>query len=454
MNDLTEGKVGKLLFRFAVPIFIGNVFQQLYQIIDSIVVGHYIGKYALAAVGASFPIIFLVLSFVIGISISGTILASQYFGAKNYEGIRRTFDTLNIFLATSALVISIIAIIFSKSIFRILRMPEELIPMAESFFSIYMLGSVFMFGFSGTTAILRGMGDSRTPLIFLVFSTLLNTVLDLLFIIVFHWGIISVALATVISEAVSLVLLIIYLNRKHSVIKFSFSHMVFDRSIFKKTLKIGLPTGFQQTFIALGMLALMGIVNSFGTDVIAAYSVAWRVDSFASMPGTNLAVALSAFVGQNIGAQRPDRIKAGLKATLYMSTFVAVFISILTYFFGDYIIRIFTNDPKVIAIGYQYLRIVGVFYIVFNTMFIFAAVMRGAGDTFIPMIFSLISLWLIRVPFSYFLSRQYGEIGIWWSIPIGWMIGNILNYGYYRTGRWKRKAIVVPLQKENQGTGQ
>jgi len=300
---------------------------------------------------------------------------------------------------------------------------------------------------------LRGMGDSKTPLYFLIISTLLNVVLDLIFIVCLGWGIASVAMATVISQGCALGALILYLNKRHAIIKFNPSDIRFDRNIFIKSLKIGLPVGLQQMFVALGMMVLMVIVNGFGTNVIAAYAVAWRIDSFASMPGMNLAIALSVFVGQNMGAQRADRVVAGLKVTLLMAGTVTVLMSVIAYGWGSHLMKIFTNDADVIAIGQQYLKIVGVFYLAFNAMFIIGAVMRGAGDTFIPMLISLFSLWIIRLPLAYFLSKHFNETGIWWSIPIGWTIGTLLSFTYYTMGRWKNKIIIERNNQVNPLSG-
>lgn len=444
MKDLTTGNEGKQIIRFAIPMLIGNVFQQAYHIIDSVIVGHYLGKEALAAVGASFPIIFCVISLTIGISMGSTVIISQYFGAKDMEKVRRAIDTMNIFLFFSAISLSILCIIFSRPIFRLLHLPDELLPMAISFFNIFIAGSVFTFGFNGISAILRGMGDSKTPLIFLVLSTVLNIILDFLFIIVFNWGLISVAFATIISQAFALFSSIIYLNRKHPIINISLKETVFDKGIFIKSFKIGLPTGIQQTFVGLGMMALMGIVNSFGTNVIAAYTIATRIDSFASMPAMNLAMALTSFVGQNIGARKSERVSNGFMATLKFSSIIAITISLIVFFFGDYLIRAFTTDINVIKIGHDYLKIVGSFYIAYNAMFVVGGIMRGAGDTFIPMIFTLFSLWIIRIPLAFALSPRMGPNGIWWSIPIAWILGTTLNYIYYRTGRWMKKSVIQP----------
>ena len=442
MKDLTTGSEGKLIFNFAIPMLLGNVFQQLYQIIDSIIVGHFLGKEALAAVGASFPIIFALISMVIGIASGGTVVISQYFGAKDYDKVKRTIDTLYLFLLATSIIITVAGIVFSEHIFRLMGLPEPLMPQATTFLNIYLLGMVAFFGFNGTSAVLRGLGDSKTSLYFLIVATVLNIGLDLLFIPVLKFGVGSAALATVISQFVAFIATIIYLNNSHKILKIRYRIMVFDKKLFLQSLKIGLPTGLQQTFVALGMVALMGMVNGFGTDVIAAYSVVGRIDALAMMPAMNFSMALSAFVGQNIGAQRNDRVKAGMMATLKMSTIIAVIVSIMVIIFGNYFMRLFTNDAEVIRIGHEYLVIVGIFYFSFNAMFTFNGVMRGAGDTLVPMFITLFSLWLIRIPAAYFLSKHYAEIGIWWSIPVAWVLGMCGTYIYYKTGNWKKKVVV------------
>jgi putative MATE family efflux protein len=443
MRDLTEGHEGKLIFTFTIPMLIGNVFQQMYHVVDSIIVGQYLGKEALAAVGASFPIIFALYSMVIGIATGGTVVISQYFGAKETDKIKRAIDTLYIFIFIASIILTTVGIIFSEHIFRLMQLPENLIPNATDFLNIFLLGTIAAFGFNGTSAILRGLGDSKTPLNFLIVCTIINVFLELLFILVFKWGIKGAALATVLAQSISFIATIVYLNKTHKILQFSITKFVFDKEIFLKSLKIGLPTGLQQTFVAFGMLALMGLVNKFGTNVIAAYTLASRFDTFASMPAMNFAMALSAFVGQNIGAQKYHRVSAGLKATLKMSAITSVSITLVTFFFGDYLMRLFTPDVTIIATGHNYLRIVGAFYLAFSSMFVLGGVMRGAGDTFIPMLVTLFSLWGVRIPLAYFLSAKYGEIGIWWSIPIAWCIGTAFSYFYYKTGRWRKKAVII-----------
>lgn len=442
MKDLTTGKEGKLILHFALPMLAGNVFQQLYNVVDSIVVGRAIGKEALAAVGANFPFIFALISFVVGIAIGSTVIISQYFGAKKMEQVKRAIDTLYIFMFFAAIAITILGILFAKDIFRLIDLPADVLPEAVQYFKVYALGFIFFFGFQGTSAIMRGLGDSKTPFYFLGGSTLLNIALDLIFVLIFHWGIKGVAAATVISQAAAFFAIVFYMNRYHKFLDFHPRRMRFDKIIFRKSLKIGLPTGFQQTFVALGFMALFRIVNMFGTSTIAAYSVAIRIDSFAAMPAMNFSAALATFVGQNIGAGKMERIRKGLIATLLMANIVAVVISVLALLFAEPLMQIFTKDAGVVEIGKHYLLIVPLFYMVFATMFSINGVMRGAGDTMIPMFISIISLWFVRIPVSWFLSLKFGAIGIWWGIPVAWFVGLTLAFTYYKTGRWKAKVVV------------
>jgi putative MATE family efflux protein len=443
MRDLTTGKESSQIFKFALPMLVGNLFQQFYNIVDSIIVGNFINKEALAAVGASFPVIFTLISFVIGIGSGATIVISQYFGAKKYDDVIKTIDTILIFMFFVSILISIIGLTFAEDIFRLLLLPENLIPQAVEYFQIYISGSFVFFGFYTTSSILRGLGDSKTPLYFIIVATIFNVLLDLLFIVVFEWGISGAALATVISQGGAFITAIIYLNRTHELINFSIKNLTFDREIFRKSLKIGLPTSFQQSFVALGMTALMGIVNQFGTNVIAAYSVAMRLNSLATLPAMNFGSALSMFVGQNLGADKLERVKSGYTSTIFMSVAISIIVSLLMVFFGQYFMQLFTNDEDVIAIGAEYLTIVGSFYAVFAIMFSTMGVLRGAGSTIIPMIASLLALWAVRLPIAYFLSDQIGYTGIWWANPIGWFIGLVIVVSYYLSGRWKTRGIVA-----------
>ncbi len=450
MKDLTNGSERKLIFQFALPMLMGNVFQQLYNIVDSIIVGNFIGKEALAAVGASFPIIFTMIALIIGIASGSTIVIAQFFGARDYQTVRKMIDTLLIFLFFASLLVTIIGITFTEQILRIIQLPEDIIPQAKAYLDIYLAGMIVFFGFNGISAILRGLGDSKTPMYFLIISTLLNIGLDLLFVLVFKWGIKGVAIATILSQGIAFISAIIYLNSTHKIIRFRLKNLTFDMGLFKKSFRIGLPTGIQHTFVSLGMMAVLTIVNLFGTNVIAAYSVVLRINSIASLPAMNFAAALATFVGQNLGAGKTHRAIKGLKETILMSSLVSVSVSILVIVFGKFLMVLFTPDPEVIRIGKEYLMIVGSFYIIFSIMFSINGALRGAGDTLIPMFITLLSLWFIRVPVAYLLSKSIDETGIWWAFPIGWLAGAVLSYLYYLTGRWKTK-VVVEKQKPETG---
>lgn len=321
-------------------------------------------------------------------------------------------------------------------------MPEEVVPMATTFMNTYLLGLVFFFGYNGTSAALRGIGDSKTPLYFLIYATLMNLGLVFLFVAVFHWGIAGAAWATILSQSSAFFIAIWYLNNKECLLHFSLKNMRFDRDIFLKSLRVGLPSGIQQTFVSMGMLFLYGIVNSYGTDVSAAYSVAGRIDSFALLPAMNFSMALSTFTGQNLGANQPERVVRGLRKTIVIAGIIALMVTLLVIFTGHYMMGWFTKDPEVIRIGWEYLVIVSSFYLVFTLMFLYTGVMRGAGDTLVPMFISIFSLWIIRIPMAYLLSGWMGEKGIWWSIPAGWIVGTLVAFWYYRTGKWKNKVIV------------
>ena len=449
MRDFTTGSETQHILRFATPMLIGDIFQQLYNVVDSIIVGRFIGDKALAAVGASFPVIFVIIALVLGIGIGSTVVISQYFGARNFDMVKRAANTIYIFLLISGVVVTAIGLMASGAIFRMLHLPEELMKPAMTYLNIFMLGMVVMFAFNAIASILRGIGDSKTPLYFLLISTLTNVGLVLLFVVKFRWGIAGAAWATVISQVVAFIIALIYLNHSQHMLSINLRTMKFDRQIFRQIVKIGLPTGIQQTMVALGSMAMMGIVNSFGTTVIAAFTVASRLDALIATPIMDFAAALSGFVGQNIGANKVDRVKRGLRSTLKISiSFCVVNIAIILIF-GHSLMGIFTKSSDVIAIGYQYLLVVSLFYIIFAVMFSINGLLRGVGAAVVPMYITLLSLWIFRIPLAYLLSKTFGmgALGIWWSIPIGWTMGAIAAVAYYRHGSWKNKSLVKVRQQ-------
>ncbi|NOR86713.1 MAG: MATE family efflux transporter [Bacteroidales bacterium] len=441
MKDFTKGSETRLIFYFAIPILFSSLFQQLYNIVDSIFIGQYVGKQGLAAVGASFPVIFAVISFVIGIGSGSTVVISQYFGAKNNEAVKRAISTLYIFMFFASVFLSILGIIFAREIFVLTGLPDEVIPQAVTYLQIYMLGNVLFFGFAGTNAILRGLGDSKTPLYFTIISTVINIALDWIFIKEMGWGVAGAAWGTVIAQGGAFITGILYLNKTHDLLTLHLNKLKFDKKIFKQSINIGLPTGFQQTFVAFGMIALFGIVNPFGTDTVAAYSIGMRIDSVPAMLAMAFAAAIAPFVGQNIGAQKPERVRAGFLSTIVMSSLMTLLVTAIYILFPRQIIMAFTSDPKVIEIGIEYMQVVAPFYIIFSIMFVLNGTLRGAGATLVPMFITLFGLWVVRVPASYFMAESIGRIGIWWGVPIGWFFGMGLAYIYYLSGKWKNKSV-------------
>ncbi len=444
MQDLTEGSEGRLIWNFTLPMLAGNVLQQSYNVVDSVIVGRAIGKSALAAVGASFPILFLLISLIIGATMGFSILISQYFGAKDMARVRRTIDTSYIFLFFASLLMTAAGLLFSESILRLLNTPEEILPQALTFLRITFGGLVFLFGYGSVSAILRGLGDSKTPLYVSAISILLNAALVAFFVIGLGWGVAGSAWATVIAQGVSFLGAIAYLNRTHTVLKFRLRGLEFDRAILKKALAIGLPAGAQQLLAAGGMMVLTRLVNGFGTDAMAGYTAAGRVDTFAVMPAMSLSAAISTFVGQNMGAGKMERVRNGLKAALLISAATSLATTLAVVVFGWHLIAMFTPDPAVVAIGARYLLIAGGFYIIFSSMFVVNGALRGAGDTMIPMLVTVLALWVIRLPVSTFLAARIGIDGIWWGAPVAWCAGLAFSAGYFATGRWKRLGAVKP----------
>ena len=444
-TDLTEGKVWKVIVRFALPLLVGNLLQQFYNITDSIIVGQFLGKEALAAVSASFFIYYFIISLVIGVGSGTTVVISQLFGAKQYQKVQLAFSSFFIFMLVGGIILSIAGIIFAEPVFRLTNTPEEVIPQAVAYFRIYIGGRFLFVTFNSIISILRGVGESVRPMLFILITTVLNIAFDLLFILVFKWGIEGAARATVVSQGIGMCIALAYVNNTHPLLSIKKQDMLFDWKLFKESLKIGLPTSVQQCAIALGLIALLGIVNSFGTNTLTAYGAAGKIDTIITQAILTLSGALAAFCGQNIGAGRLDRVKKGVQFTMYTNIALGLLTFAAVYLFGNEMMRIFTKDIDVVAIGKEYLLIIGGFFIVHGALNVYNGALRGAGDTLFPMITSLVCLWLIRIPLAYYLSSWLGRNGIWWAIGISITIGLIVTFVYYKMGFWKRRRRIYEL---------
>ena len=441
-GDLTVGKEWKVLLYFSFPLLLGNILQQLYLIIDSIIVGRFIGVEALAAISACYFVYYFIIALIIGIGSGISVVVSQYFGARRYSDVQLATTSFIIFTVFIGVLLSFAGIYLAEEIFRAMHTPEEVIPLAVEYFRIYIAGSFIYLIFNSLISILRGIGDARRPLYFSLASTLINVALCLLFVVVFGWGLKGAALSTVIAQLVGMVIAILYINIKHPIISLRWDKLRFDAKIFMQGIRIGIPTSVQQGAIALGLIALLRIVNQFGTPTLTAYGAAGKIDTFVMQPILALCSALAAFTGQNIGAGRFDRIRNGLRYSLLLTTAISAIAVVAVLLFGKEIMMLFTTDEEVIAIGREYLLIVSSFYIFHGWMNTFNGLLRGSGATFVPMVISIVTLWLIRIPVAYLFSDLWGVSGIWWSVAPVWILGFAATFTYYRLNGWKKKGVV------------
>jgi putative efflux protein, MATE family len=441
-GDLTQGKVWKIIPAFVFPLLIGNLLQQTYNIVDSVIVGQFLGKEALAAVSASFFIYYFIISLVIGIGSGITVVISQYYGARQYEKVQQAFSSMLIFTFFVGLFLSVIGIVFAETFFRLTQTPEDVIPGAVRYFRIFMGGTFIFITLNSLFSVFRGMGDSRRPLYFIFITAALNVVLDILFIIVFKWDIEGVAFATIIAQAVGVVVSLIYLNKRHRLLSIKRKDMKFVPGLFLQGMKIGIPTSIQQCSLSIGLLMLLGVVNIFGTDTLTAYGAAGKIDTLITQVILTLSSAISAFSGQNIGAGTFSRVREGVRFAMLVNVVFTLLIFSLICFFGREIMMIFTSDGSVISIGYDYLIIVGAVFILHGAMNVMNGAMRGAGDTLFAMATGIVTFWLIRIPLAYFLSERMGYTGIWWAISVSIAIGFVATSIYYLSGRWKRRKVI------------
>ncbi|KYO68100.1 MATE family efflux transporter [Thermovenabulum gondwanense] len=445
--DFTQGNIMKHLIKFSIPLFLGNILQTLYNTVDSIWVGKFLGPSALAAVSVSFPIIFLLISLVMGITMATTVLVGQYKGAQNYFMIRKTVNTSMFLLTISALVISVAGILLNKLILKLMNTPVELMEIASGYLNIILAGLIFTFAYNAVSAILRGLGDSKTPLVFLFYTTVINIILDPVFIFgigpIPKMGVNGAALATVISQAISFFLAANYLNKNNHLFSINIRDFHYDKDITVKILKIGLPSGIQQTVVSIGMTAMMAIINTFGSLVVAAWGAASKIDSFAFLPSMSVGLATSSISAQNIGAGKYERVEELLKWASLLSLLISGTITLMIFTMPKLLLSMFTNDINVLMAGAGILKILGVSYIPFGFMWVTNGIIRGAGATFIPMVISIISLWLIRIPLAYYLSFHTAlkSNGIWVAISVSAILSTLLSYAYYLSGKWKKRVI-------------
>ena len=448
-SDMTVGKPWKSILLFSIPMIIGNIAQQLYSTVDSIVVGHYVGDNALASVGSAAPVFNLLLVLFVGISAGVGIMVAQYFGARSRENLSKTIGTC----ITVTAIVSLFLMIFSPPIIpwllKLLNTPESIINDCASYLIIMMLGVSGMAYYNIFSGILRGMGDSFSALLYLLAATVINIVLDILFVAKFNMGVSGVALATVIAQFVSAALSLKKLMSMHEVFDLRFRELMPSASHVKTIIKLGIPSGLTQAIMSSAMIIVQSLTNTFGEMFIAANVIVMRVDGFAMMPNLSFGNAMTTYTGQNVGAKKNGRVlKGAWQGTLIALLFSAV-ITFIILLFGKTLMGFFTKTPELVDLSYYVMKILATGYIAVAISQSLQGVMRGAGDTVTPMYISLFTTVMLRVPLAYgisYLTRSpENPVGIFECIPlslmISWVAGTVLTFVFYKIGKWKKKAI-------------
>ena len=448
-QDMTVGKPLTNLAAFSIPLLIGNFAQQMYNTVDSIVVGQYCGDSALAAVGASGPILNLMLLLFMGISTGAGILVAQYFGAHKEKELSISIGTCLSLTLIAGVIIMAIGPFIVAPLMTLLDTPPDVYDMAVDYLTIILLGIMGTGYYNIVSGVLRGLGDSVTPLLFLIVACVLNIILDLVFVIYFDMSAAGVALATIIAQAVSASLCIYKLLHMPGV-TVKRKDLIPEKRMSMKIIRLGLPSGLTQAIFSMSAIVVQALTNSFGTTVMACSIVVMRVDGFAMMPNFTFGMAMTTFVGQNIGASRMDRVREGVRVGLRAGLMISVVLVSGILIFGEGLIRMFTNTEELITLGVHMLRILALGYIAVAVTQSLSGVMRGAGDTMTPMWVSIISTVLIRVPIAYglaYLTRSEAmpngsPDSIYISLLISWVMGAAITAVFYRRGAWKKKSVM------------
>ena len=448
-SDMTEGKPWEKIVIFTLPMLIGNIAQQLYSTVDSIVVGKYVGDNALAAVGSSSPILNLLLVLFMGISVGAGVMVSQFFGAKNRRELSITIGNCITLTALASLIIMVVGALGIRPLLELLNTPESIIDWCDSYLMILIMGIAGCAYYNILCGILRGLGDSISALLYLLVATVLNIILDLFFVATLHMGVAGVALATVIAQAISAVLCVIKLCKMEDIFDMGVSHLKISGHHTMTIIRLGLPSGLTQAIFSLAMIIVQSLTNSFGELVIAANVIIMRVDGFAMMPNFSFGTAMTTYAGQNVGARRYDRVEQGSRQGTLIAVMTSTVITGLILIFGKYLMGIFTETTELVNLSANMMKILAVGYIAMAVTQCLSGVMRGAGDTMTPMWISLITTVAIRVPLAYgiaFLTRtpelpNGAYQSIWISLLSSWVIGAVITSICYLKGGWKKKAL-------------
>ena len=437
IKDLTVGNPISLIIRFSIPLLIGNLFQQLYNISDIIIVGRILGVNALAAAGASAPIFFTMLLVSFGFTGGLCVITAQRFGAKDEIGVRRSVTHSMVASAVLCFIITTILCLFMHSILREMNVPEAIMADAYRFIITLTLGLVLIVGYNLLSGFIRALGDSKTPLYFLIFSSILNIFLNLLFIYVMGMGIIGSALGTLVAMTISVICCIIYISKRFPILKLKKEDWKLNWEFMKMHLDVAIPMSLQFSVIAIGLLIIQAVCNSFGENTIAAFTSALRMEQLATQPMMALGLALATYSAQNYGAGEISRIKEGVNKSSVISILFGIFIALVMRFYGENFIDIFLNEKneEVIQIGHDYLNISTMFYVFLGQIFIFRNTLQGMGRTIIPLIACIVEL-VVRSFAAVYLAQHMGYLGLCYASPIAWFgAAMVVAIGYYTTMR-------------------
>ena len=447
--DMTQGKPWKSILHFALPMLIGNIAQQLYSTVDSVVVGKYVGDNALAAVGSVMPILNMLLVLFVGISAGASIMVSQYVGAKDRDSLSHTIGNCITATIIACAFLMVVTLPFIRPLLRLLNTPDSILEWCVDYLSISIIGVAGMAYYNILSGIIRGLGDSFSTLIYLLVATVINIVLDIYFVAVLKMEVGGVALATIIAQFISSVLCLIKLSKMHDFFDFGIKFMKPKSKYIKTVIRLGLPSGLTQAIFSSAMIIVQSLTNQFGEAFIAANVIIMRVDGFAMMPNFSFGMALTTYAGQNVGANLYDRVTKGAKQGTFMAVACSAVITGILLLFGKHLMALFTDTQSLVDMSNRLMRILAVGYIAMAITQSLSGVMRGAGDTTTPMWISLITSVAIRVPLAYgisFMTRTPDlPNGIKECIQISllctWVMGAVLTVIFYRIGKWKTKAI-------------
>ena len=436
-TDMTTGSIWKRMVSFAVPVFLGNLCQQLYNAVDSVIVGKFVGKQALAAVASSGNLIFMMTGFFMGLFIGAGIVIAQYFGARNYEKVRSAVHTDIAFALCCGVLLTLLGVFFTPTILTWMRTPADVLDTSILYFRLYFLGSLATILYNAGMGILQAVGDSRSPLYYLVISSVVNVALDLLFVGAMDMGVAGAAVATVISQVVSAVLCIIKLTRSDGPYRLEIKRIGFDLPLLKKITSQGVPSGVQNSIIAIANVVVQSNINTFGSDAMAGCGSYAKVEGFVFLPITSFAMALTTFTGQNLGAGQYDRAKKGARVGFTCSMLLAELIGLTLLLVAPYAIALFNDDPAVIAIGVRQTRTEALFYFALAFAHSISAVMRGAGRAKMPMYTMLVCWCVIRVTYITLALKVWPDIiTIFWAYPITWCLSCVVFLLYYLKADW------------------